>query len=180
MHFSFHCGTFPLYFKVNALWKSLNLNSAISSFIAASLRIMRHSKTWHYIICLLTKTLYLWCEPSILIVVVVAQAGLFKVRQIREWATYIYFFFTLRYVTAPFHYLSHPPRPPLALALALAHSFSGSFAGRSLEASWRYCQISSGLICHSLFCFFMSFQTDWIMMKSDLCVEYWLSDSLCK
>ncbi|KAI2646959.1 NADH-quinone oxidoreductase subunit I [Labeo rohita] len=32
-----------------------------------------------------------------------------------------------------------------------------------------------------LFCFFMSFQTDWMMMRSDLCAEHWLlSDSLCK
>ncbi len=36
------------------------------------------------------------------------------------------------------------------------------------------------LVCLSLFCFFMSFQTDWMMMRSDLCVEHWLlSDSLC-
>ncbi len=37
------------------------------------------------------------------------------------------------------------------------------------------------LVCLSLFCFFTSFQTDWRMMRSDLCVEHWLSsDSLCK
>ncbi len=37
------------------------------------------------------------------------------------------------------------------------------------------------LVSLSLFCFFMSFQTDWMMMRSDLCVEHWLlSDSLCK
>ncbi len=37
------------------------------------------------------------------------------------------------------------------------------------------------LVCLSLFCFFMSFQTDWMMMRSDLCVEHWLlSDSLYK
>ncbi len=37
------------------------------------------------------------------------------------------------------------------------------------------------LVCLSLFCFFMSLQTDWMMMRSDLCVEHWLlSDSLCK
>ncbi len=30
------------------------------------------------------------------------------------------------------------------------------------------------LVCLSLFCFFMSFQTDWMMMRSDLCVEHWL------
>ncbi len=36
------------------------------------------------------------------------------------------------------------------------------------------------LVCLSLFCFFMSFQTDW-MIRSALCVEHWLlSDSLCK
>ncbi len=27
------------------------------------------------------------------------------------------------------------------------------------------------LVCLSLFCFFMSFQTDWKMMRSDICVE---------
>ncbi len=37
------------------------------------------------------------------------------------------------------------------------------------------------LVCLSLFRFFMSFQTDWMMIRSDLCVEHWLfSDSLCK
>ncbi len=37
------------------------------------------------------------------------------------------------------------------------------------------------LACLSFFCFFISFQTDWMMMRSDLCVEHWLlSDSLCK
>ncbi len=60
------------------------------------------------------------CEPSILIVVVVARAGLFTVRQIREWATnvFIYLFnFTLCYVIAPFRYLS---RPLISAALAPA------------------------------------------------------------
>ncbi len=34
------------------------------------------------------------------------------------------------------------------------------------------------LVCLSLF---MSFQTDWMMFRSDLCVEHWLlSDTLCK
>ncbi len=48
------------------------------------------------------------CEPSILIVVVVARAGLFTVRQIREWATYvfIYFYFALRH------------RPPFVTSVA--------------------------------------------------------------
>ncbi len=38
------------------------------------------------------------------------------------------------------------------------------------------------LVCLSLFCFFMSFQTDWMMiMRSDLRVEHWLlSESVCK
>ncbi len=37
------------------------------------------------------------------------------------------------------------------------------------------------LVCLSLFCFFMSFQTDWMMIRLDLCVEHWLlSDSLCR
>ncbi len=36
------------------------------------------------------------------------------------------------------------------------------------------------LVYLSVFCFFMSFQTDW-MMRSDLFVKHWLlSDSLCK
>ncbi len=65
------------------------------------------------------------CEPSILIVVVVARAGLFTVRQIREWATYVFiylFIFTLRYVIAPFRYLSRPPiSAALAPALLLHH-----------------------------------------------------------
>ncbi len=30
------------------------------------------------------------------------------------------------------------------------------------------------LVCLSLFCFFMSFQTDWMMIRSDLCLEHWL------
>ncbi len=69
--------------------------------------------------CLATKTLYV-CEPSILIVVVVARAGLFTVWQMREWATYVFiylFIFTLRYVIAPFRYLS---RPLISAALAPA------------------------------------------------------------
>ncbi len=37
------------------------------------------------------------------------------------------------------------------------------------------------LVCLGLFCFFVSFQTDWMMIRSDLCVEDWLlSDSLYK
>ncbi len=37
------------------------------------------------------------------------------------------------------------------------------------------------LVCLSVFCFFMSFQKDWMMMRSDLCMEHWLlTDSLCK
>ncbi len=28
------------------------------------------------------------------------------------------------------------------------------------------------LVCLSLICFFMSFQTDWLMIRSDLCVEH--------
>ncbi len=36
------------------------------------------------------------------------------------------------------------------------------------------------LVCLSFFCFFMSFQRDWMMMRSDFCVEQCLmSDSLC-
>ncbi len=122
---------FPLYFKVNALRVSLNLNAALSSFIAASPRLIHHSKTLQKkkkkkkkkktlpLTCLATKTISV-CEPSILIVVVVARAGLFTVRQILEWATYVFiylFIFTLRYVIAPFRYLS---RPLISAALAPA------------------------------------------------------------
>ncbi len=61
---------------------------------------------------------------------------------------------------------------------ALAHSFSGIFAGRFLKD---VATALLDLVCLSLFCFFMSFQTDWMMMRSDICVEHWLlSDSLCK
>ncbi len=106
---------------------SLNLNAALSSFITASPRLIHHSKTLHWkkkkktlpLTCLATKTLSV-CEPNILIVVVVARAGLFTVRQIREWATYVFiylFIFTLRYVIAPFRYLS---RPLISTALAPA------------------------------------------------------------
>ncbi len=47
------------------------------------------------------------------------------------------------------------------------HRFSGSFAGRSLKTSWRRCYGSSGFSLFQ-FCFFVSFQTDWMMMRSDL------------
>ncbi len=80
------------------------------------------------LICLATKTLSV-CEPSILIVVVVARAGLFTVRQIREWATYVFiylFIFTLRYVIAPFSYLSRP-LISAALAPALCQRLSSGF-----------------------------------------------------
>ncbi len=33
------------------------------------------------------------------------------------------------------------------------------------------------LVCLSLICFFVSFQTDWMMMRSDLCVEQWQQKS---
>ncbi len=53
------------------------------------------------------------------------------------------------------------------------HSFSGSFAGRSLEASRDVATVLLDLDRLSLFSFFLSFQTDWMMMRSDLCVERW-------
>ncbi len=109
---------------------SLNLNAVLSSFIAASPRLIHHSKTLHWKVKKKKKkNLFHWpvsrpkhylCEPSILIVVVVARAGLFTVRQIREWATCVFiylFIFTLRYVIAPFRYLS---RPLISAALAPA------------------------------------------------------------
>ncbi len=46
--FSIPLRYFPLYFKVNALRMSLNLNAALSSFIAASPRLIHHSKTLHW------------------------------------------------------------------------------------------------------------------------------------
>ncbi len=53
---------------------------------------------------------------------------------------------------------------------ALAHSFSGSIAARSLHLG-DVATVLLDLVCLSLFCFFMSFQTDWKMMRSDICVE---------
>ncbi len=80
-----------------------------SSFSALNTSFSTEKKTLP-LTCLATKTLSV-CEPSILIVVVVARVGLFTVRQIREWATYVFIYlliFTLRYVIAPFRYLSRP------------------------------------------------------------------------
>ncbi len=54
---------------------------------------------------------------------------------------------------------------------ALVHSFSGSFAGRFLEASWRHS--SSGLSL-SQFVVFLHVIPDRLMIRSDLCVEHWL------
>lgn len=35
--------------------------------------------------------------------------------------------------------------------------------------------LQAGFLKHlSLFCFFMSFQADWMTIRSDLCVEHWL------
>ncbi len=99
---------------------SLNLNAALSSFIAASPRLIHHSKTQQKkhskkkkkkkkpSTDLATKTLSV-CEPSILIVVVVARAGLFTVRQIREWATYVFIYFYFLLCHRP---LSLPQPPP--------------------------------------------------------------------
>ncbi len=57
---------------------------------------------------------------------------------------------------------------------ALVHSFSGSFAGRFLEASWRRCHSSSGFSL-SQFVLFLHVTPDRLMMiRSDLCVEHWL------
>ncbi len=62
---------------------------------------------------------------------------------------------------------------------ALAHSYSGSFAGSFLEASWRH---SSSGFSLSQFVLFLHVIPDRLMMiRSDLCVEHWLlSGSLCK
>ncbi len=57
---------------------------------------------------------------------------------------------------------------------ALEQSFSESFAGRFLEASWRRCHSSSGLSL-SQFVLFLHVIPDRLMMiRSDLCVEHWL------
>ncbi len=79
--------------------------------------VLKKKKYFHWPV---SWTKHYLCETSILIVVVVARAGLFTVRQIREWATYVFiylFIFTLRYVIAPFRYLS---RPLISAALAPA------------------------------------------------------------
>ncbi len=117
---------------------SLNLNAALSSFIAASLRIIHYSKTQHWkknikknkkklpLTCLATKTLSV-CEPSILIVVVVARAGLFRVRQIREWATYVLYLFIYFYFALRHRPLSLPQPPPHQCCAG-----AGSVRGRGL------------------------------------------------
>ncbi len=49
---------------------------------------------------------------------------------------------------------------------------SGSFAGRFLKHLGNIATVLLDSVCLSLFCFFMSFQTDWMMMmRSDLCME---------
>ncbi len=127
----FHCGIFHFDFKVNALRMSLNLNAALSSFIAASPRLIHHSKTLHWKknkkknLSRDQNTICVW--TSILIVVVVARAGLFTVRQKSEWPHMFLFIFTLRYVIAPFRYLS---RPPISAALAPALHHAYHFIGK--------------------------------------------------
>ncbi len=160
---------------------SLNLNAALSSFIAASLRIIHHSKTQHWkkkkkkkklpLTCLATKTLSV-CEPSILIVLVVARAGLFRVRQIREWATYVLyllFIFTLRYVIAPFRYLSRPLiSAALAPALRLGIYMSMVFVMMTRLLIWFFKKT-----LRSLYCFpaqFLSYRKwDWFTCLNHLC-----------
>ncbi len=107
---------------------SLNLNAALSSFIADSPRIIHHSKTQHWKKKKNIKTFhwavsrpkhYLCVNPVFLIVVVVARAGLFRVRQIREWATYVLYLFIYFYFAAT----SSPPfvtsaAPSSVLAMA--------------------------------------------------------------
>ncbi len=63
--------------------------------------------------------------------------------------------------------------------VALAHSFFFFF--QFLKHLGDVATVLLDLVGLSYFCFFISFQTDWRMMRSDLCVEHWLSsDSLCK
>ncbi len=128
-------GYFSIVFQSKCATDVFEFECCALVFIAASPRLIHHYKTRHWkvkkkkkkplpLTCLATRTLSV-CEPSILIVVVVARAGLFTVRQIREWATYVFiylFIFTLRYIIAPFRYLS---RPPISAALAPALGWGG-------------------------------------------------------
>ncbi len=106
---------------------SLNLNAALSSFIAASPRLIHHSKTLHWKKKKKTSstdlsrdqnTICVWTQYSNSCS---SSAGrLVYGPTIREWATYVFiylFIFTLRYVIAPFRYLS---RPLISAALAPA------------------------------------------------------------
>ncbi len=54
---------------------------------------------------------------------------------------------------------------------ALAHSFSGSFAGRFLEASWRRCHISSGFSLSQFVLFLHAFY-----ILHSLCIQksHWI------
>ncbi len=49
---------------------------------------------------------------------------------------------------------------------ALEQSFSGAFLKRLGDT------VLLDLVCLSLFCFCMSLQPDWMMIRSDLCVEH--------
>ncbi len=61
------------------------------------------------------------------------------------------------------------------------HSFQVALQVGFLKHLGDVATVLLDLVCLSLFCFVMSFQTDWMMMRSDFCVEHWLlSDSLYK
>ncbi len=92
---------FPLYFKVNALPMSLNLNAALSSFIAASPRIIHHSKTRHWKKKKKTSTDLSRNQNTICVNPVFA--GRFVYGPTNTWMGHICFYlFTLRYSSPPF------------------------------------------------------------------------------
>ncbi len=59
---------------------------------------------------------------------------------------------------------------PVCALGAPVHSFSGSFAGRFLKHLGDVATVLLDVVCVSLFCFLLSLQTDWMMMRSDLAV----------
>ncbi len=68
----------------------------------------------------------------------------------------------------------HPLRFKEAFALQLHIVFQAALQVGFLKHLGDIATVLQNLVCLSLFCFFMSFETDWMMMRSDLC------GSLCK
>ncbi len=54
------------------------------------------------------------------------------------------------------------------------HSFSGPLLVGLMKCLGDVATVLLDRVCLSLFCFFMFFQTDWMMIRPDLCVEHWL------